>query len=332
MGMGYALSRLVRLDFSRAFDKLNRTAEKSGKSKFWLLCDMVGSAVKYGAGPNDYELFEFYALNKEQRKTYITRGINNTLVKKFNDKSYWHLFDNKNEFNETFAEFVKRDWLTSGSMTKDEFLKFIEGKESIIYKPIDGTCGKQVEKFVIAEKNPDELFDYLKTLQNGMVEEVVKQHPEIDKVYPLAINTVRVVTIFRDGKCTPVFAFWRIGAGGHCVDNLNSGGMAAMLDTETGTVTLPAADKDGTVYESHPMTGTKIVGFTIPNWDKVIETVSLAAAKIPEVAYVGWDVCVRENDVLLIEGNQYPGHDILQLPAYTPDKIGLYPRVEKFLK
>lgn len=52
---------------------------------------------------------------------------------------------------------------------------------------------------------------------------------------------------------------------------------------------------------------------------------------IPQVRYVGWDVAVRENDVLLIEGNSYPGHDILQLPAYTPNGYGLKPILEPYL-
>jgi len=27
-----------------------------------------------------------------------------------------------------------------------------------------------------------------------------------------------------------------------------------------------------------------------------------------------------------VEGNNFPGHDIYQLPEHTPDKIGMYPK------
>ena len=33
-------------------------------------------------------LFEFFNLPHKNRKTYITRGINNSLVKRFNAKAY----------------------------------------------------------------------------------------------------------------------------------------------------------------------------------------------------------------------------------------------------
>ena len=43
-----------------------------------------------------------------QRKTMLTRGINNKFVKKLNEKEYWHLFNNKNEFDEMFNKYLKR--------------------------------------------------------------------------------------------------------------------------------------------------------------------------------------------------------------------------------
>ena len=49
---------------------------------------MKDCAVKYGAGYMDYDLFEMYNLTPEQRDTYLTRGRNNALVVKYNDKAY----------------------------------------------------------------------------------------------------------------------------------------------------------------------------------------------------------------------------------------------------
>ena len=216
-------------------------------------------------------------------------------------------------------------------MTQADFEKFIAGKRGFIYKPVDGTCGRGIEKIDADGKGIRELFEYIRSKPRGIIEELVTQHSALSAVYPLAINTIRVVTILKDGTVTPVFAFWRIGNNGKFVDNLNSGGMAALLDLDSGMVTLPAADKNGDTYECHPYTGKKIVGFKIPMWDKILSTVCSAAKVMPRVGYVGWDVALSQDSIQLIEGNCFPGHDILQLPAYTPDKIGLMPRVEKFL-
>ena len=62
--------------------------KKTGKSKLYLLWDMQRCARKYGAGYMDYDLFEMYNLTPAQRDTYITRGRNNDIVSKYNNKDY----------------------------------------------------------------------------------------------------------------------------------------------------------------------------------------------------------------------------------------------------
>ena len=76
----------------------------------------------------------------------------------------------------------------------------------------------------------------------------------------------------------------------------------------------------------NPATGAPIKGFTFPDWDRAVELVKSAAQVVPEVGYVGWDVCFTPEGPCLVEGNQFPGHDIYQLPVHTPDKIGIMPR------
>ena len=56
--------------------------------------------------------------------------------------------------------------------------------------------------------------------------------------------------------------------------------------------------------------------------------VKSAAQQIPQMAYIGWDVAFSPEGPLLIERNNFPGHDIYQLPEHTPDKIGMMSRFE----
>ncbi len=332
MNIGYAVKRLLGMNFKRVGSDIKRVSKKSGKSPVIIFFDMIICGIKYGAGPLDYDLFEFYNLNSKQRKTYITRGVNNALVKKYNSKKHMYIFDNKAEFNNTFSKFINRDWLATSNMEYDAFCDFCKNKTCFIYKPIDGTCGRGIEKINFESTSYKQLFDEFKAKPNGIIEEVIIQHDALNAIYPLAINTARIVTIYKDGIVTPVFAFLRIGNNGKFVDNLNSGGMAAMLDIKTGSIALPAADKTGAQFTKHPYTNADIVGFTLPLWDKAIETVTNAAKVLNQVGYVGWDIAFSSDSVQIIEGNCFPGHDILQLPAYTPDKIGLMSKIEKFIK
>lgn len=331
MNIRYTLQSLCRLDIRNRLQDVTAVAKRSGKNALAVLVDMVYCGLRYGAGPVDYRLFEFYNKTPAQRATYITRGINNELVRRFNQADCWHYFDNKSHQNEKFGGFLGRDWLPTDTMTLEQFTLFCQGKTSFLYKPNSGSCGKGIRKFDLTSLSRDASFRLLKGLPAGVIEEIICQHPDLMRVYPNAVNTVRVVTICKDGVCTPLCAFWRMGNGENYVDNLNSGGISAKLDITSGTVTLPAASKDGTLYEIHPVTGENIVGFRIPHWQKVLSLVEAAAKVVPQVGYVGWDVAVRQDDAVLVEGNCYPGHDILQLPAYTPNGEGLLNTVTPFL-
>ena len=323
----YIFKRLKTMDKKAMFEKIDSIHEKTGKSKLYLLFDMQRCARKYGAGYMDYDLFEMYNLTPEQRDTYITRGRNNEIVAKYNDKSYFHLFENKNEFNELFKDYIKREWINVKDTPKEDVVAFMQRHPVFMAKPVDGGCGHGIEKIDTSEYSSlDEVYNKLVEGNNNFeLEEVIKQHPAVSAIYPDAINTVRVVTILKDGVAHVICAYFRIG-NGKFVDNFNSGGMVAPVNEVTGEVIDRAIDKKKNLYETHPQTGAKIKGFKFPDWDKAIAMCKEAAKVLPQMGYIGWDVCFTPDGPIFVEGNEFPGHDIYQLPEHTPDKIGMMPK------
>lgn len=71
----------------------------------------------------------------------LTRGINNKFVRKLNEKEYWHLFNNKNEFNEMFREYLKRDFIYPITEKYDETIEWLKTR-SVFCQANDGQCGK----------------------------------------------------------------------------------------------------------------------------------------------------------------------------------------------
>lgn len=320
----YILSRLSKMDYKAMLNKINEVHKKTKKSRISIFLDMEECARKYGAGYMDYDLFEMYNLTDEQRDTYITRGRNNNLISKYNDKAYFHIFENKDEFNKMFNEYLKRDWLKIADSSKEQILEFISKHNTFMAKPIDGGCGKGIEKINSKNYNSsDELYDYLKNNHtNSILEEVIQQNEKVSSIYPDAINTARVVTILKDNKTNVICAYFRIGNGSF-VDNFNSGGMVAPIDVKTGIVSDKAIDKNKNLYEVHPATGDAIKGFQFPDWDKAIKMCKEAAKVVPQMAYIGWDVGFSKKGPVFVEANEFPGHDIYQLPEHTPNKIGM---------
>ncbi len=330
--ISYLFKRLCTMNYKSMFDRVNTVKKKCNKSKFTIFCDMVWCGIRYGAGYVDYDVIGFYKLNSKQRKTMLTRGINNKFVRKLNEKEYWHLFNNKNEFNEIFREYLKRDFIYPVTEKHDETIEWLKKHEVFFAKPNDGQCGKNIEKIKTSDWNNDfeKLYNHLVENKLYLLEETVIQCEEMNKLNKSSVNTTRMVSVMNDkGEVTILATFVRIG-NGKCVDNFNSGGMTAKVDVETGIILEEAVNKNGELFENHPLTGTKIKGFQIPYWNEAKEMVKEAAKKSKHVRYVGWDVAMSINGPVLIEGNQFPGHDIYQVAEKIgPDDIGVLPMFEK---
>lgn len=325
--IGYLFKRIAAMDFGNMIKQAKIVKKRTGKPVLLILVDMIYCGFKYLAGYMDYVVFEFYNLNKKQRQTQVTRGINNELVKTLNNPDSWYKFDKKDEFNRIFAEFLMRDWIDFEKSTDDEISEFFEKHPEFMVKPRDGACGKGVEKLRLSDfSDIKELKEKCVKNNQPLAEEIILQHKKMNELFARCVNTVRMVTITRGGKVHIVFCSIRIGAGDTIVDNLNSGGMAALVDEKTGIIITDAADKNGNVFKNHPDTQTPICGFEIPFFKEGRMMVERAAVMVPEIGYVGWDIAFTDNGPLLIEGNHFPGHDIYQMPALTKDGYGVLPK------
>ena len=326
--ISYLAKRIKNMNFLNMFKTIDLVHDKTKKPKIFLFFDIINCGLRYQAGYVDYNLYEMYKMNHKERKTVITRGINNDIIKKYNDMSYAYKFEDKALFNHLFDKYLNREWIYLKEASVADFKKYLKNKKEIIVKPLSLSCGKGVEKLEVKDYKVEDLYNHLLETDQTLVEDVAIQHPILNKVYPYSINTLRIVTLNK----VVVAALLRIGNYSNVVDNFNHGGMVTTIDIETGMVNYPAIDKNGNVYISHPQTKTKIVGIKIPMWDEVKKMCIEACDVVPEIGYVGWDVCLGENKPSLIEGNDFPGHDLYQLPVHRNDNYGLLPQFEKAMK
>ncbi len=327
--LGYLMRRVRYMNPGQYLQSAKKVHARSGKATLFVLADMAICGMKYQAGYMDYLVFEFDKLNAAQRKTYVTRGVNNHLVKLLNDPAATPIFADKVQTLKTFAEFVGRPWLFLPEATPEAFAAFVDATEKFVAKPIDGTCGRGVE-FFASKEVADAKALYAQLMESGqtLVEAFVTQHPAMAAIYPDSVNTLRLVTVRWQEETHFVFLSLRIG-NGLLVDNLNAGGMATVLD-ENGVILKPCADKDGKVYNAHPKTGLHFEGYQIPMFGEALALVKACSVKVPRVGYVGWDVAITEKGPVLIEANNFPGHDIYQFQAHLPQsRMGIKPRFDK---
>ncbi len=325
--ISYLFKRIKGMNYRKMFDTIDEINKKTNKNKISIFLDIIYCGLKYQAGYMDYKLYEMYDLTEKQRKTIITRGINNSIVKRYNNPAFTKYFSDKIVFNKKFNKYLLRDWMEVKDSPEnfEEFKKFCQKHHEILVKPLSESCGKGVEIFKTNSQNLKKIYQNLLETKRYLVEEVAIQCDEISKLHPSSINTIRIVTLNNE----IVAAFLRIGNNNNVVDNFNHGGLVAPINIETGIIDYLAIDKKMNIYEKHPLTNEPILWFKIPKWPRIKRFVIQASKEVPEVGYVGWDVCLGPKDPFLIEGNEFPGHDLYQLPPHRTDGIGLLPRFEK---
>lgn len=321
----YLVSRVKNMNFSNMIDTIKNIHKESGKNSIYLFFDMLNCGNKYMAGYVDYQAFKMYNLSKKQREKFITRGINNNYVKELNDIEKLKTFSSKLYFNKNYSEFLKRDWIYINECTLEKFIDFTKKHKEIIIKPTNEMCGKGVYKITIDDNtNIEKLYNNLKET-DVLVEECIISAKEIAKFNPKSLNTIRVVTIKKNGKVNIMFTGLKLGNGKE-VDNFNNHGLLTFVDSD-GVIRRKAVDKYGKTYDTHPLTGEKIQGFKIPRFEDAKKIAIDCATKIEGINYIGFDIAITDSGVLIIEANPYPGYDLYQS---VPDENGNFVGLKDF--
>lgn len=288
--------------------------------------DYLFSKVFYpGLDPMDYFRYEFFNIRHQKRDSFITEGGLKKLDKFFNgqksQKRFVHILENKAAFNELFHDLIDRKWIITKKADYASFEVFCDGLNSVIVKPIDGGAGHGI---FIAKVDDDaarrEVFE--KTHEkNFIIEELIKQCNELSSINPSSVNTIRVYSVVHQSKVFITGATLRMGNGDKPIDNYSAGGLAAEIETETGLVISKAVSQFGERFSVHPYTGTSIIGFHIPEWRKIKDTVTRAHSRIMELRYIGWDVVVcNDGKIRLIEANTCAGVALQQHPGLQGKK------------
>lgn len=329
----YKLRVIKNASFRKFFDCVNEAHRLSGKSKSACIKDIIHCIKKFDAGYYDYVIFQFWDKSDAQRDTYLTRFRSKKLISQFNDASYSHIFDNKNEFNKVFKDYIGRGYIDLATANLEEIKAFYDTREKIFCKMKDLECGIGCERIQTSDfKSFDQFLSYIRSKNFGTLEDVIENHPDLDRVYSGCVNTMRMITLIGDdGKPNLIYAVQKFGINERIVDNY---GVHGPLDLETGEFMYPAHSGDTKaegLYTEHPNSHIKLIGFKNPLFKEAKEMVLKASFVVPEVRYIGWDVAVTPTGPVIIEGNNYCAHDFWQLPGQTPGGIGIIPTIMKFV-
>jgi len=281
----------------------------------WL--SLLRASWQHGASFGDFFEFGFGRMGSAERRCWITRSLRYEITRQLNDSHAARNYSDKLLFARHFERWLgRRVW----------------SWEEIVAMPSSMSLGETVIKprwggssvgilFPGQPMSAAELVTWMQARCNDpagfIVEEMFQQHPEMARLHPRSVNTVRVVTVVTEqgavGQLGP--ACLKIGLGSR-VDNVCAGGMVAALD-EDGVICRPATTKfrHGLTHTRHPLSGIELLGFRVPFYHEMIKLLADAAVHVPGVRAIGWDVAMGPSGPCLIEGNPAWAQRLPQLPA-----------------
>ena len=301
----------------------------TGENKWKLFAEVVWNWFAYGASDEDFLTMEFYRKNRREKKRWLTSAKNNRyLYKTVYTAEALQTFDHKEYFDKKFKHLMKHDFLICKESSAEEMRAFIEKYGEVIVKPAGGACGDGIFKVKHEDKKAvEELLTKVSAGENLIMEQLIVQHPDMARMNPSSVNTIRVITMVDSiGEVHVINAVAKFGASEGCVSNTLSGGIQCHINLETGIFDGLGLDEKGRKYFKHPVTNVILPGFQLPNWSGVLTFAKQLARVLPGGRYIGWDIVILKDGYDVIEGNLHPCQDY-----QATDGIGRWEQIKELI-
>lgn len=195
------------------------------------------------------------------------------------------------------------------TITAEEAENILRDRKGLFAKPSVDSCsgeGCMTLDFIgnKEEKTRKSIEEILVSLGNSVVvQERIKCHDSIAKIYSGSVNTFRIMTYRWKDKIKHVPVIMRIGKGGACVDNAHAGGIFIAVE-DNGTLHEWATTEFNEKFTEHPDTHLVFAGYQIELVKDVITAAHRMHEMIPQLGAINWDFTLDEaGNPVLIEAN-----------------------------
>ena len=277
-----------------------------------IVLDMILCGVLYFAFPKEYFDFRLDLVPFRERKDYRTGHKGNIACRVLNDPSSRSILQNKYYLFCVLSDTFGRTCVQNLGLTPERFAAFTEGLDRFIFKPIDSYGGRGHKVYHLdGSLSPEEMYREIMAAPRGLLEPWIIQHDALNALYPNAVHVVRLHTI-HDGSAKDIRIFGgtlAVATAGEVTNTSLHNTLAVRIDEATGELLTDALDYDNNLLSEHPVTHIPFRGYRLPYWDRVTDLVRRAAAAIPELPYIGWDVAFTPDGPIIVEGNANPAID-----------------------
>lgn len=206
----------------------------------------------------------------------------------------------------------------SCSVDTEGILDLLRLEGILAFKKVSGSHSKEFHKLEYkngiyfsndSALSECQMRELLTPSDDYIVTEYVVMHKEIEKLFPYAVNALRIMVINEYGDSPFIgTSYLRVEVkktNGSYV--YGKGPLACILDLKSGAFRNGMRSENDHVivtYDYHPDTEVELKGI-IPHWSFIKENVLKVSQHISQVEYMGFDIAVTEDAFKILEINSH---------------------------
>lgn len=234
---------------------------------------------------------------------YFTHAIRS---EHFDDKNMYDTYFHDVKTPQTVIRKIDGEYFDDNYLpiTFDQAVKLCVDTGQVVTKEARlSSGGKGVRFFDFSQDSVEELKRCLQSNNDINVQHVLQQHECLNKIHDKSINTLRLMTLYLDGKVNIISSVLRMGRDGGRVDNGSHGGIICGINDD-GTLKEFAYNTRGYSWKQHPQ-GVTFKGYKITGYEACREmAMKLAGRLITASRLVSWDFAIDvTGEPVLIEVN-----------------------------
>ena len=222
--------------------------------------------------------------------------------------------------------------MPSEHSTIEEIIDAMKENDKLCFKLAYGCGGvgfylvEKVNNEIVINKGKKDYETFLADIKKNryIIQEFVKQHPDIANINSSSVNTLRIVTVNVKGKYKYLASIIRCGVSEkECVDNASRGGIFIGIRSN-GTLREYGYRLYAPPVKKHPSSKIEFKGYTIPFFKEAVNLALKYHKYFPDLPSLGWDIAITETGPIIIEINAGWQTNIVQM-----SNLGLRKRVEE---
>jgi hypothetical protein len=299
--------------FNRNLDYIH---DKSGKLYIVLFFDVIWCKIRYGITNNEYRIFEFYKINSDKRKTYLSKRYYRRVNKRLVPIEISNVLTDKELFNNRFKKYLNRDVNNINDLSFKQVEDFILSNNTVLVRSTSSSYLNSYEELNLKNfRSPAFLAEDAKEKNKCIMEKKITQAKDMNSINNVVL--LNVVSVY-DKKPEIVSSSIKFKSGSNTI--------SGYVDIKKKCIKGWLKDQEGNDFSKD------YDGLEIPKFEEVLEIVKELSKELEEIKQVEWSFIIGSKSIYLVDGNIWDDYVFIQTPEFLNNRVGLMSYYKKFTR